>query len=342
MQQQSSTETVPTPARDWLKKLQPYRVPSHLRSVIEILLTGTLFVATWIAAWWALDISYWLTLAISVLAGGFLVRLFLIQHDCGHGAFFKNKAANNWVGRIMGIFTLTPYEVWKRAHALHHASSGNLDKRGVGDISTLTVDEYFALSPMKRLSYRLYRHPIVMFGIGPAYVYFLRNRLPLGFMNSTRQWGSAMGTNLASLIVAGVVIYFTGFVPFLLVFVPTTFFAAALGIWMFYVQHQFEDTVWATSDEWDLHDAALYGSSYYKLPAVLQWFTANIGIHHVHHLYGKIPYYYLPRVLRDFPELAEIRRLDLIESFSTVKLRLWDEAQKKMITFKAAYAKQAA
>ncbi len=338
MQQQ---EALTTPARDWLKKLKPYREPNHLRSVLEIIMTSTLFFGFTIAAWWALSISYWLTLLLAIPAAGFLVRMFLIQHDCGHGAFFRSKVANDWVGRIMGVFTLTPYEVWRRSHALHHASSGNLDKRGIGgDINTLTVQEYFALKPLQRLSYRLYRNPFVLFGIGPAYVYFLRNRLPLGFMNSGRQWVSAMGTNIATIIIAALIIYFIGFVPFLMVFVTVTFLAAALGVWMFYVQHQFEDTVWEKGETWDLHDAALYGSSYYKLPLALQWLTANIGIHHVHHLYGKIPYYRLPQVLRDFPELATTRKLTLKESFATVKLRLWDEAQKKMITFQAAYAQR--
>ncbi len=327
-------------ARDWLKALSRYRNPHHGRSVYELTLTGILFVAAWLAAWWALSVGYWLTLLISIPAGGFLVRLFLIQHDCGHGAFFCNKTANNWVGRILGALTLTPYQVWRRSHALHHASSGNLDKRGFGDITTLTVKEYFALPKIGRLAYRLYRHPIVMFGIGPAYVYFLRNRLPLGFMKSGQYWFSAMGTNLTTVILSAIVIYFVGLGPFLAVTIPVVLLAASLGVWLFYVQHQFENTVWEKSENWDIHDAALYGSTHYDLPDLLRWFSANIGIHHVHHLYGRIPYYRLPQVLRDFPELASTRRLTLLQSFSTVKLRLWDEDQKKMITFPVAYSLQ--
>ncbi len=336
----NASEPSQTPARNWLKTLAKYREPSQARSIVELLITGIPFLLLWVAAWWALSISYWLSLLICIPAAGFLVRLFLIQHDCGHGAFFANRAANNWVGRILGIVTFTPYEVWKKDHALHHASSGNLDKRGFGDIKTLTVNEYMALSRFQKLLYRMYRHPLVLFGVGPAYVYLLRNRVPLGFMNSSKYWLSAMGTNLATAAIGGVIVYYVGLLPFLLILLPITVMAASIGVWLFYVQHQFEDTVWAETEEWDLHDAALYGSTHYDLPKILQWFSANIGIHHVHHLYSKIPYYRLPQVLEDYPELASIKRMTLIESFSTVKLRLWDEGQKKLISFQAAYALQ--
>lgn len=341
MIQNSKAEQSAIPARDWLKTLAQYREPSTSRSIFELVVTGVPFLVLWIAAWWSLSISYWLTLAISIPAGGMLVRLFLIQHDCGHGAFFTNKAANNWVGRILGVFTLTPYAVWRLDHALHHASSGNLDKRGFGDINTLTVNEYMALPRSKRLMYRIYRNPIIMFLVGPAYVFLLRNRIPLGFMNSFRHWISAMGTNIVAALAAAVVIYFTGLGPFLLVLLPITMLAATFGVWLFYVQHQFEDTVWDDKENWDLLDAALHGSSYYDLPAVLRWFSANIGIHHVHHLYSRIPYYRLTQVLRDHPELVTAtRRLTLLDSFRTVKLRLWDEGQKKLVSFKTAYAMQ--
>ena len=340
MKHLNATENLATPARNWLKTLSKYREPSKMRSVWELVITGVPFLVLWIAAWWALSISYFLSLAICIPAAGFLVRLFLIQHDCGHGAFFANRTANNWVGRILGIVTFTPYEVWKKDHALHHASSGNLDKRGFGDIKTLTVKEYMAMGRWDKLMYRMYRHPIILFGVGPAYVYLLRNRVPLGFMNSSKYWFSAMGTNLSAVIIGSIIVYFVGLGPFLLILLPITVMAASIGVWMFYVQHQFEDTVWRENEDWDLHDAALYGSTHYALPKVLQWFSANIGIHHVHHLYSKIPYYRLPQVLRDYPELASIKRMTLLESFSTVKLRLWDEGQKKLITFRAAYALQ--
>ncbi len=337
MLQQANSETQVKPARDWLKKLAPYREPNLLRSIVELVITGAPFVVLWIAAWWAMSISYWLTLAISIPAAGFLVRLFLIQHDCGHGAFFRNRKLNDWVGRVIGVFTLTPYDDWRHSHAIHHASTGNLEKRGIGDINTLTVREYRALPRWRRIAYRLYRNPIVMFGIGPAYVYLLRNRLPFNLTEaSARQWISTMGTNAAIILIAGIIAYTVGAGSFLLVHLPITLLAASMGVWLFYVQHQFEDTVWNESESWNVHEAALYGSSHYDLPGVLRWFSANIGVHHVHHLSSGIPYYRLSQVLRDFPELVEVRRLTLWKSFSTVKLKLWDEAQQRLVSFQEA------
>lgn len=323
--------------RDYMQLLAKYRQPDHFRSVLELIITVCVFFALWAAAWWSLSISYWLTLLISIPAGGFLVRFFLIQHDCGHSAFFRNRATNDWVGRVLGVFTMTPYADWKRTHAGHHATTGNLDKRGMGDIDTLTVREYQAKSALGRLGYRLYRHPLVMFGIGPSYNFMLRNRVPYGlFQADKRYWISAMGTNIAMAMVFGSMIYAVGAGHFLMIHVPVMLTAASIGVWMFYVQHQFEDTVWAGNDDWDLPEAALYGSSHYDLPAVLRWLTANIGIHHVHHLNSRIPYYRLPQVLKDFPELAAVRRLTIAESFACVKLRLWDESQHKMVPIPAA------
>lgn len=332
-------ETGATPASDLLKALARYREPNHGRSALELIVTGIPFVGLWVAAWWALSVSYWLTLAISVPTAGFLVRLFLIQHDCGHGAFFHRRGINDWVGRVLGVLTLTPYHVWRRDHATHHATSGNLDKRGVGDIDTLTVKEYLALPRRRRLAYRLYRHPLVMFGIGPTYLFLFRNRLPLGFRRAgSRFWISAMGTNAAIALVAGAMISLVGTGSFLLVQFPIALLASSAGIWLFYVQHQFEDTVWAGDRSWTLHDAALHGSSHYALPGVLRWFTANIGVHHVHHLSSRIPYYRLPQVLRDFPDLAGIGRMTLLQSVVCAKLRLWDEGQQRLISFSEARA----
>ncbi len=328
-------------ARDWLPLLMRYWQPSTIRSTLELAMTFIPFITLWAAAWWALSISYWLTLAISIPAGGFMVRLFLIQHDCGHGAFLSKKTANDWVGRFLGVFTLTPYYVWRRAHAAHHASSGNLDRRGLGDIDTLTVQEYQALSRSGRIGYRLYRHPLILFGLGPAYNFLLRQRLPLGFMRAGwRYWISAMGTNAFMLLMAVVLIHFIGLGPFLLVHLPIAIVAASIGVWLFYVQHQFEGTVWARDSEWTVQDAALYGSSHYDLPGILRWFTANIGVHHVHHLCSKIPYYRLQQVLRDYPELAALKRMTLWQSLKCVKLGLWDENQKKLISFAEARALQ--
>jgi omega-6 fatty acid desaturase (delta-12 desaturase) len=325
-------------ARDWIKVLAEYRQADHLRSITEILLTIIPFVGFWIAAWWALSISYWLTLAFAIPAGAFLVRIFLVQHDCGHGAFFSNRKANDWVGRIAGVLTLTPYAVWARSHAIHHASTGNLDKRGIGDIKTLTVSEYRQRSAAGKLAYRLYRNPLVMFVIGPAYIFLLDNRVPPKTMRGNKDyWISAMGTNLSVLVVAGLIIYFIGWGPFLLVQLPITVIAASLGVWMFYVQHQFENAFWEEDESWDLHEAALYGSSYYALPGWLSWLTGNIGVHHVHHLYSKIPFYKLARVLKDNPDLANVGRITIPESFATVKLRLWDETRQRLVSFSDAH-----
>ena len=332
--QQTKQETSTTPTRDWLRVLAQYREPSHIRSFVELGITGVSFIVLWGAAWWALSVSYWLTLAITIPAAAFLVRLFLIQHDSGHGAFFRRRFLNDWLGRAIGILTFTPYDVWRHSHAVHHATSGNLDKRGVGDIDTITVQEYQALPRAGRIVYRLYRNPMVMFGLGPAYHFLLRNRLP-DVLGSTewRPWVSAMGTNVGMALIAGTAIYFLGAGPFLAVQLPIILLASSIGVWLFYVQHQFEDTYWATDKAWDLPEAALVGSSYYHLPGILSWVTANIGVHHVHHLSSRIPFYRLREVLRDHPELATRNRLTIWQSLACTRLRLWDESRKKLVSF---------
>ena len=325
------------PPRDWLKTLARYRTPNHARSIFELLTTAIPFVALWAAAWFSLSVSYWLTLALAIPAAVFLVRFFMIQHDCGHGAFFNRKTINDWVGRAISVMTLTPYDIWRRDHAIHHGTSGNLTKRGTGDIDTLTVKEYRALPRWRRIAYHFYRHPLVLFGVGPAYLFLLQNRLPRGLMKADwRYWTSAMGTNAAIIVAITALIYAVGAGPFLLVHLPITLLAASIGVWLFYVQHQFEDTFWANEQEWKLHDASLYGSSHYDLPRPLRWLTANIGVHHVHHFYSRIPFYRLQQVLRDHPELVDVRRLTLKESFACTKLRLWDEGKRKLVTFTEA------
>lgn len=321
-------------SRTLIRELAPYREPSDARSVLELVITAIPFVVLWVLILAALDAGYWIGLLLAVPAAGFLVRLFMIQHDCGHGSFFSHRLTNDWVGRAIGVVTLTPYDFWRRAHALHHASSGNLDRRGIGDIDTLTIDEYRARSPWGQLLYRMYRHPIVMFGLGPAYLFILRHRLPLGLMHSGWiPWASVMATNAGIAILVTAIIWQVGVGPFLFVQLPITLLAASMGVWLFYVQHQFEDTFWAHDKEWNFHDAALHGSSYYDLPGTLRWFTANIGVHHVHHLSSRIPYYRLPEVLRDRPELADIGRMTLFESLKAVRLVLWDEERKRLVSF---------
>jgi omega-6 fatty acid desaturase (delta-12 desaturase) len=323
-------------ARTWTQILARYREPARWRSVVELAITVVPLVLLWIAMWAILYVGYyWFSLLIAVPAAGFLVRLFMIQHDCGHGAFFRHRLANDWVGRVLGVLTMTPYDLWRRTHAIHHATSGNLDRRGIGDVDTLTVREYLALSRWGRLRYRLYRHPAVMFGLGPAYLFLLQQRLPIGLMRGGwRPWISTMATNAAIAAIVATLMWVMGIGTFLLVHLPVMLIAAAIGVWLFYVQHQFQDTLWVPDPNWTLHEAALYGSSHYDLPAVLRWFTADIGVHHVHHLCSRIPYYRLQRVLRDHPELQDVGRLTLWQSFRCVRLVLWDETQRRLVSFR--------
>jgi len=291
-------------------------------------------VLLWVLMWWSLGVGYWLTLLLAVPAAGFMVRLFIIQHDCGHGAFFRHRAANSWLGRVLGVLTLTPYDYWKRNHALHHATSSNLDRRGIGDIEMLTVQEYRSKPLLGRLLYRCYRNPLVMFVVGPAYMFFLQHRLPFHQMrDGWRPWISTMATNAAIALVVVAMAGLVGLRPFLMVHLPIMLMAASMGVWLFYVQHQFEGVTWARTGTWTHHDAALAGSSYYDLPGWLRWFTGNIGIHHVHHLNSRIPYYRLPKVLQEHPELKAVGRLTLMDSLKGVRLSLWCETREKLVSF---------
>lgn len=325
-------------ARRWVPILGKYRQPDNARSIAELAVTIVPLAVLWTTAWFTFWLGYsGATLLLAIPAAAFLVRLFMIQHDCGHGAFFTHRQANDWVGRVIGTLTLTPYGMWRRAHAVHHATAGNLDRRGVGDVDTLTVLEYVALSRWNRLKYRLYRHPLVMFGVGPAYLFLFRNRLPVGLMrNGWQPWASPMATNLAIALMVAILVWLIGIKAFLLVHLPIFLLAATMGVWLFYVQHQFEYTAWQRNGAWSQHEAALFGSSHYELPAVLRWFTANIGLHHVHHLCSRIPYYRLPCVQRDYPELSDVGRLTLRESLHCARLALWDEEQKRLVSFREA------
>ncbi|WP_306455457.1 fatty acid desaturase [Jannaschia rubra] len=323
----------------WSKLLARYHRPRVLRSIFEIAVTAIPFAALWALAAWTVMHGHWWGLVLTVPAAGFLLRLFVLQHDCGHGALFPNRRANDWTGRVLGVLTFTPYDYWRRTHAIHHASAGNLDRRGIGDLDTLTVEEYRMRSWWGRLRYRLYRHPAVMFGLGPAWVFLCQYRVPLGLMRSgALPWVSTLATNLGIAIPVILLSWLMGPVPFLLVQLPITLMAATAGVWLFYVQHQFEETHWAGSDTWEFGHAALHGSSNYVLPDVLRWITGNIGIHHVHHLSSRIPFYRLPQVLTDNPELADIGRITLLESFRSVKLTLWDERTCRLVTFREAEA----
>jgi acyl-lipid omega-6 desaturase (Delta-12 desaturase) len=321
---------------DWRRKLTPYRQPRALRGMGELAVTAVPFAILWFTT--ALSVHfglYWLYALLVLPAAGLLVRLFMIQHDCGHGSFFPSHLGNAWVGRAISILTLTPYDQWRRSHAIHHATSGNLDRRGIGDVTTLTVDEYLRRSFWGRLGYRLYRNPLVMFGLGPIWLFLLQSRLPVGFMRrGWKPWASVMGTNLGIAVAAGLMIWAVGFWPFLMIHLPIVFFGAVAGVWLFYVQHQFEATHWAQDEGWTIEDAALQGSSHYDLPSVLRWFTANIGVHHVHHLASRIPSYRLTEVLNDFPDLRGQGRLTLMQSFGCIRLVLWDEGAQRLISFR--------
>jgi omega-6 fatty acid desaturase (delta-12 desaturase) len=323
-------------AQSLARALSKYREPRPGRSVFELAITvGPLLIA-WASMWLALSSGYfWIYAGLVVPAAGFLVRLFMIQHDCGHGAFFRTRRANDWTGRVIGVVTLTPYGHWRRTHAAHHAGSGNLDRRGMGDVKTLTVGEFQDMTRWGRLGYRLYRHPLVLFGLGPVFLFFVQNRLPLGLMRGGREpWISTMSTNAAIGLCAGTAVWLLGVKAFLLLYVPVAVLGASLGVWLFYVQHQFEATSWARNAAWDAREAALHGSSHYALPGILRWFTANIGIHHVHHLASRIPYYRLPEVMRDHPELDAVGRLTLWKSLACVRLVLWDEVKVRLISFR--------
>ncbi len=322
------------PPISWSARLAPFRKPDLARSVWQLSSTFVLFVAGWSLMYASLRLPYWITLLLAVPTGFMIVRLFIIQHDCGHGAFFKSARTADVVGRLIGVLTMTPYSYWKRTHAMHHASSGNLDHRGFGDINTLTVREYFALTRWERLKYRLYRHPLILFVIGPSFHFMLVHRLP-GIV--PREWRrerrSILWTNagLAAFVIGmGLLV---GFKAFLLVHLPLMALTASLGVWMFYVQHQFEPAYWEHDEGWSYDAAALEGSSHYELPRLLQWLTGNIGLHHIHHLNARIPNYRLQSVLDEVPELRAVTRITLWQSIRCASLALWDEQTRTLVPF---------
>jgi acyl-lipid omega-6 desaturase (Delta-12 desaturase) len=312
--------------------------PDGRRAAVQLFNTALPFLGIMAGMFYALDHGAWAALLLAVPGAALLVRLFMIQHDCGHGSFFASRRANDWLGRAIGVLTLTPYAYWRKSHAVHHATSGNLDRRGTGDVTTLTVREYLASPLGRRLAYRLYRHPLVMFGIGPAYLFLVRHRIPTGNPRRERQaWVSILGTDAAIIALGGLLIWALGPVTFVLSYVPMFLTAASAGVWLFYVQHQFEDTHWADDRRWDFHVAALEGCSYYDLPDLLHWATANIGFHHIHHLCSKIPNYRLRDCFERHPEFrAAGKRLTLLSSLKSTRLSLWDEDGGKLVTFRHA------
>jgi acyl-lipid omega-6 desaturase (Delta-12 desaturase) len=315
-----------------------YREAQPRRAAFQLVTTLLLFALLCAVMLGAAAYEWWLALPLAVPAGGLLVRLFIIQHDCGHGSFFGTRAANDRVGHLLSILTVTPYDSWKRAHALHHAGTGNLNRRGVGDITTLTVREYLALSPWQRLRYRLYRNLFILIVLGSPANFLILQRFPSGMGLPWRTaWKDVMALNAAMLVVYGALGMLLGYVA-LAVFIPIICVAAWIGGWLFFVQHQYEDTVWDGADDWNFHAAALGGSSYYVLPPVLQWFTGNVGLHHVHHLNSRIPNYRLQECIDDHPFLGDVGRLTFRKSLGCVRLALWDENLRKLVGFSQARA----
>jgi len=332
-----STAQAPIDPRQLMRDLQAFRDPRPGRSGWELAITLIPFLALFALIAMAVKAGYLVALAATPLAGLFLLRLFIIQHDCGHGAFLPNRAGNDWIGRAIGALTLTPYDCWRHSHARHHANTGNLDMRGFGDVDTLTVREYRERTRMGRFLYRLYRHPVVLLGFGPAYLFLLRHRLPIGLMTEGRiYWISAMITNLVTALLLAIPLYFVGFGVTALVFFPVLLSAASMGVWLFYVQHQFPDAHWDHAKDWSFHDAALHGSSHLELPPVLAWFSGHIGIHHVHHLASRVPFYRLPEVLEKHPRLRDLNRFTAWQAWGTLRLALWDEDRRGMVSFREA------
>ncbi|MFN8001609.1 MAG: fatty acid desaturase [Acidobacteriota bacterium] len=320
-----------TPPR-WQDLVKEYQTPDLTRSILQICNTFLPLVALYYAMYLSLSVSYWLTMLLAFPTAGLVTRLFIIQHDCGHGSFFKSARANDVVGTLCGFVTLIPYYQWRHEHAIHHATSGDLARRGVGDITTLTVAEYKALSPWGRFSYRIYRNSLVMLLIGPFVIFGLNSRL-VGKHAGKRERNGVYLTNLAVVSVWVLLSYLIGIKAVVSIWLPTFMISGAAGVWLFYVQHQYEGTYWQRGGEWDYATAALMGSSYFKLPRVLQWFSGNIGFHHIHHLSPKIPNYKLEDCHKKTPLSQEVKVLTMRTSLRSAGLKLWDEDRQRMVRF---------
>jgi acyl-lipid omega-6 desaturase (Delta-12 desaturase) len=314
------------------KFVAPFEKADVKASVRQLINTIPPFLLFWFLAYQALSVSIFLTIALSVVAAGFVVRTFIIFHDCTHGSFFKNKKANSIVGTITGILTLFAFEKWKREHSIHHASSGNLDKRGVGDVWVMTIDEYVEASKWERLKYRMYRNPLVMFGLGPLFLVLISSRFNRKDARK-KERNNTHFINFALVVIYALIIWAIGWQAFLIVQGTTMFTAGAFGIWLFYVQHTFEDSYFEDESEWDYVKAAVDGSSYYQLPKVLQWVTGNIGFHHVHHLSPRVPNYNLEKAHESTPPLQKATTITLKSSLKSLRYKLYDAQNKTFVTF---------
>lgn len=331
--QESSTSTSGADAARWKKIVAKYQQPSAARASWQIVNTLVPYALLWFLMYHTLSVSWWLTVPLAILAGAFLVRAFIIFHDCGHGSFFRSRAVNDFWGFICGLLTFTPYYHWRWEHSLHHATSGDLDRRGTGDVWTMTVQEYLESSRWKRFAYRLARNPFVLFVLAPLFIFGFNHRVPKP-KASRRERSSVYWMNLAILGVAIAMTAIFGLREYLLIQLTALMVAGSTGVWLFYVQHQFEGTYWERRDEWDYATAALHGSSFYKLPKVLQWFSGNIGFHHIHHLSPRIPNYNLEKCHNADPLFQQIKPVTLFTSFKSLTFRLWDEQRRKLVGFR--------
>lgn len=318
---------------DWKSIVARFQEASVPRAAWQMINTFGAYFLLWALMYWSLKVSWWLALPWAVLAGGLVVRIFIIFHDCGHGSFLKSRLANDMVGFISGVLTFTPYYHWRWEHSLHHGTSGNLDRRGTGDVWTMTVQEYLESSRWKRLAYRLARNPIVLFVIAPVFLFVVRQRFASAGAKP-RERHSVWWMNAAIFLYASAMVWIFGWKQYLLLQLIVTTVAGAAGVWLFYVQHQFEDAYWERGPEWDYATAALQGSSFYKLPKILQWFSGNIGFHHIHHLSPRIPNYNLERCHLSHPLFQSVKPLTLRSSWRSVHFRLWDEPGKRLIGFR--------
>jgi omega-6 fatty acid desaturase (delta-12 desaturase) len=320
----------------WYEAVLKYQQPDLGKSIWQLVNTFVPYVLLWalMVRLVQLGYPYWVILALAVVGAGLLMRIFIFFHDCGHGAFFASRRANKVVGTICGILTFTPYEAWRHSHGVHHATVGNLDRRGVGDVWTMTVDEYQSASRWQRLSYRVFRHPLVTFGLGPGIAFLIASRFA-GKGAAKRDRFSVAFTNVAILAIIALAGATIGLRAYALVQLPMILLAATVGVWLFYVQHQFEGVYWARQSEWDPARAALEGSSYYKLPKVLQWFSGNIGFHHIHHVRPRIPNYNLQRCYDEVPEMRAVEPLTLARSLGSMWLDLWDEERRELVSFRS-------
>jgi omega-6 fatty acid desaturase (delta-12 desaturase) len=316
----------------WRESVAPHELPSMRRSLVDLATSVVPYLALTVLMYVCLDVSVWLTLALTVPAAGFLLRTFIVFHDCTHGSFMPTKRGNRWVGRLAGLLVFQPFANWGHNHAVHHGTAGDLDRRGTGDVMTLTVEEYESRSWRGRLGYRLFRNPLVMFGIGPIWSLMIGPRI-WSSKQRIRQRNSILLTNLALAIVVGAIVWLVGFQAWLLVQMPVVILAGTLGVWMFYVQHQFEDAYWESSENWSYSDAALQGSSYLRLPKVLQFFTGNIGLHHVHHLSAKIPNYNLQRAHDEIEIFQEVPVLTIRDGLRSIRLKLIDPDSGRLLTW---------